>query len=97
MDWSPHWKWEWEGQRWVDSGLFLIEKWADYARLFLSSNILWFKVINSMAQMISAMFKWNGERKGFVFFFFSLSILGKGLVDGSIQKCRVTHESEQAL
>lgn len=50
-----------------------------------------------MAQMISAMFKWNGERKGFVFFFFSLSILGKGIVDGSIQKCRVTHESEQAL
>lgn len=53
--------------------------------------------MNSMAQMISAMFKWDGERKGFVFFSFSLSIFGKGLVDGSIQKCKVTHESKHAL
>lgn len=48
-----------------------------------------------MAQMISALFKWDGERKGFVFLSLSLSIFGEGLVDGSIQKCRVMHESKE--
>lgn len=38
-----------------------------------------------------------GWREKRLCLFLSLSIFGKGLVDRSIQKCKVMHESEQAL